>query len=577
MPTRFTCPHGHQWEAAANGRAEAFVCPECGATSLTHDLPPATDHAHEAATLPRKPEPAPGAAQEASTLFRPESPAEVAALARICIKGYEVLGELGRGGMGVVYKARQVSLKRTVALKMVLASKHAGPEELARFRSEAEAVARLQHPNIVQIYEVGEEDGCPYFSLEFVGGGSLAQKLAGQRLPAGQAAPLVETVARAVHAAHQRGIIHRDLKPGNVLLTADGIPKITDFGLAKNVELEAPGAPPPEGAAAPASRPHTQTGAIMGTPSYMAPEQAGGKTREVGPAADVYALGAILYELLTGRPPFQAGTPLDTLLLVVSEEPVPPRRLDPRAPPDLETICLKCLEKEPARRYATARDLADDLERFRAGEPIVARPLGPLGRLLRWAGRQPAFATTLIALVIFYLNHLLILGLFQRPDEGGYFHWFVTGLLLIWAAGAGFFQWLSRRPRWAVPATFGWASMDVLLFTWLLHNGYGPQSALLAGYLVLVGGAALRFRIDLVWFITGLCMASYLGLVLYANHYRPRVAVQPYVAFIFLLFLGIMGLIFHLILRRVRVPHPSPLVFPPHPIASDQLPTEPRR
>jgi hypothetical protein len=551
MPTRFTCPQGHQWEAGVEDppTTESAFCPQCGALPQS-EIRPAAGLSSSVSTLPPRPDQGNAAADEASTLFRPESAAELATVERIRIKGYEILGELGRGGMGVVYQARQVSLKRIVALKMILASKHAGPEDRARFRSEAEAVARLQHPHIVQIHEVGEDDGCPFFSLEFVEGGSLAQKLTHQRLSPREAARLVATLARAVHAAHLRGIIHRDLKPGNVLLTADGQPKITDFGLAKQLETSA------EAASAAGRDPACQTGSgvILGTPTYMAPEQAAGKTRSIGPATDTYALGAILYELLTARPPFRAETSLETLKLVASEEPVPPRRVDTKVPRDLETICLKCLEKEPAKRYATAHDLADDLERYLGGEPIVARPLGPAGRLLRWAGRQPALATTLLALVLFYLNHLLIMGGFQVDDEGGFFHWFVTGLTVAWAAGATLFQWLIRWPRWEGPATFGWASMDVVLFTLLLLQGHGPQSSLLAGYLVLVGGAALRFRINLVWYITGLCMVSYLGLVVQASVYRPEIAVKPHVAFIFLIFLGIMGLIFHLILRRVRVP-----------------------
>jgi hypothetical protein len=301
------------------------------------------------------------------------------------IAGYEVLGELGRGGMGVVYRARQVRLGRVVALKVLLAGAHAGEQERARFKAEAEAVARLQHPHIVQIYEVGEEEGRPYLALEHVDGGSLADRLRGTPLPAREAAGLVETLARAVHAAHEKGVVHRDLKPANVLLTADGTPKLTDFGLAKRLDVAIG---------------QTHSGAIVGTPSYMAPEQAGGPPRQVGPAADVHALGAVLYELLTGRPPFAAETPLDTLLRVVGEEPVPPGRLRPGLPRDLETVCLKCLEKDPQRRYATAALLADDLRRFQNHEPIRARPLGPWGRGLKWARRRPAWAALLGVIVL---------------------------------------------------------------------------------------------------------------------------------------------------------------------------------
>ena len=234
---------------------------------------------------------------------------ETAAAAYEPVPGYDILGELGRGGMGVVYKARQTNLDRLVALKMILSGGHAGEGELARFRTEAEAIARLQHPNIVQVYEVGEHDGKPFFSLEFCPGGSLDRQLNGTPLAPANAAKLVETLGRAMHAAHQARVIHRDLKPANVLLTADGTPKITDFGLAKKLDDVG----------------QTQSGAIMGTPSYMAPEQAGGKNHAMGPPADIYALGAILYDLLTGRPPFKAATPLDTILQVVSDEPVPPR------------------------------------------------------------------------------------------------------------------------------------------------------------------------------------------------------------------------------------------------------------
>jgi tetratricopeptide (TPR) repeat protein/tRNA A-37 threonylcarbamoyl transferase component Bud32 len=293
------------------------------------------------------------------------------------VPGYEVLGELGRGGMGVVYKARQTALKRYVALKVLTAGSHAGAQQRVRFRQEAEAVARLQHPHIVQIFEVGEKDGQPYFAMEYVPGCTLSQKLSGTPVAARQAAELVATLAQAMEYAHRRGIVHRDLKPANVLLTPEGQPKVTDFGLAKQLDDE---------------QGQTQSGAVMGTPSYMAPEQAAGKSKDIGPAADVYALGAILYEMLTGRPPFKAETPLETMRQAVTEEPVAPSRLQSKVPRDLETICLKCLHKEPARRYASALDLAEDLRRFRAGEPIQARPVGRLEKALKWAKRRPAVA-----------------------------------------------------------------------------------------------------------------------------------------------------------------------------------------
>jgi serine/threonine-protein kinase len=298
------------------------------------------------------------------------------------VPGHEVQGVLGRGGMGVVYKAWHLRLHRPVAVKMLLAGAYAQPQELARFLREAETVAGLRHANIVQVHEAGDLDGRPYFTMEFVEGGSLAQKLAGTPQPARQAAALLATLAEAVHAAHQHGIVHRDLKPGNILLTADGTPKLTDFGLARHLEGTAG---------------LTQTGAPVGTPSYMAPEQAVGRSRDVGPAADVYALGAIWYELLTGRPPFRAETAAETLRQVVSLEPVPPSRLNPAVARDAETICLKCLEKDPQRRYASAAALAEDLHRFGRNEPIVARPVGHLGRVLRWTRRHPSGASLVAA------------------------------------------------------------------------------------------------------------------------------------------------------------------------------------
>jgi hypothetical protein len=304
------------------------------------------------------------------------------------IPGYEILGELGRGGMGVVFKARQMSLGRTVALKVLAAGPFSQPALRARFQVEAEATASLKHAHIVQVYEVGQVEGRPYLVLEYMEGGSLAQQLGGKPQPARQAAQALRTLAQAVQHAHEHGIIHRDLKPANVLVGADGQLKITDFGLAKRIL---------EGAQV------TRSGEILGTPAYMAPEQAGGHRTQIEPAVDVYALGAMLYEMLTGRPPFRDDDPVQTVLQVLSKEPVPCRRLRPEVPRDLETICLHCLEKDPRKRYPSAAALAEDLGRFLDGQPIQAHPVSLGGRLVKWVRRRPARAALLAGSVLLLL------------------------------------------------------------------------------------------------------------------------------------------------------------------------------
>lgn len=368
-----TLPDDEMLEAESH----LWECSDCR-YALERRTEPASD-------VPPLPAPRPEAAAFQSDL--PEVP------------GYQILGELGRGGMAVVYQARQLQPNRIVALKMIRAIEHAGPMERLRFQIETEAVARLQHPQIVQLYDAGEVRGQPFFSLEFCDGGTLAQQWKQQRPSPWEAAALIETLARAMHYAHLRGVVHRDMKPGNVLLTGPNrMAKIADFGLAKRIDAGAHDV--------------SLSGAIMGTASYMAPEQAAGKVHDTGPAADVYGLGALLYECLTDHPPFQAETALETMQQVLEREPPPPSRLGVKVPRDLETICLKCLNKVPARRYASAEDLADDLRRFQAGEPIRARPVGAAERTWKWARRRPALAAIpcLVLLATFGLATLYVVA-----------------------------------------------------------------------------------------------------------------------------------------------------------------------
>ncbi len=324
------------------------------------------------------------------------------------VPGYEIIHEIGRGGMGVVYQAKQLNLNRMVALKMVLAKGEQAEEALSRFHREAAAVAKLHHPNIVQIYNIDEYNGLPFFSLEFVDGGDLAKRLRERALSIQETAAMVEAIARAVHAAHEKGILHRDLKPGNILLTKQGQPKIADFGLARHMED---------------SNRQTATGMILGTPSYMSPEQAAGKKNEIGPATDIYSVGAILYEMLTGRPPFEGLTPMDTLMQVMSDPPRPPREFNPAIPRDLENICLRCLKKNQAERYPTAKALAEDLHRFQTGKEVQAKTegiwslLGP--REQKWLRRAVLALGGLYLLIVilgqamagFALDAVLMIGI----------------------------------------------------------------------------------------------------------------------------------------------------------------------
>ncbi|MCI0380023.1 MAG: protein kinase [Gemmataceae bacterium] len=364
-------------------------------TSLPDDgpasVPPADDQRTQLDAQAKQPQRTPTGLELRTASGHDPTPAfGVVPLSRIA--EYEVLSEIGRGGMGVVLKARHVRLQRVVALKMILSGTLASPDDLARFETEASAAAQLQHPGIVSLFEVGAFENQRYFSMEYVSGSSLAKKVAQGPLSSRRAAEYLEAVARAVHFAHSRGILHRDLKPANILLDENEQPKVTDFGLAKRMATDSG---------------QTRTGAVLGTPSYMSPEQAAG-SKDIGPAGDIYSLGAILYELLTGRPPFRGESPLATLKQVTEQEPLPVRLLNPDVDRDLETICLKCLEKNPARRYQSAEALADDLRRFLHGEPISARRLGPVGRFIKWCWRKPAVAALIFVSALAVVGFLVM-------------------------------------------------------------------------------------------------------------------------------------------------------------------------
>jgi serine/threonine-protein kinase len=452
---------------------------------------------------------------------------------------YELLHEIGRGGMGVVYQARQRGLERIVAIKMILASHLASAEHVRRFQDEARAAAGLRHPHIVHIHEVGQCHGQHYFTMEYIDGLSLAERIARGPIEAEAAARLVRTVARAVHHLHQHGIVHRDLKPSNILLDSAEEPYVTDFGLAKFFAADSKA---------------TATGVIAGTPSYMAPEQAAGHNAQVGPATDIYSLGAILYELLTGQPPFCGENPLDTLLLVLGSEPVPPRQLDRRIPRELEWICLKCLSRSPGDRYGSAEALADDLERFLKREVLQARPPGLGQRLWSWARRKPALASRLATLGAFYLVDLFnytVAGVIG-PD----FHWKMTVLIGLWILTAIVFQQFLKSPRWSIPARFVWGILDSLLLLGVLLVADGAASSLLVGYPLLIVASGLWFRVRYVWFITGLSLASY-GLLI-ADFYlrRPELQQNCYPGFdrhvVFVLALVAITTVISYLVARVR-------------------------
>jgi len=453
---------------------------------------------------------------------------------------YELLEEVGRGGMGVVYKARQAALDRVVAVKMILATHLASPEHIRRFQVEAWAAARLRHSNITQIHDVGQHNGQHYFTMEYIEGESLAQRITRQKLSFDAIARLMTTVARAVDHLHAQGVVHRDLKPSNILLDRDDQPYVTDFGLAK---VFVPGSEA------------TTTGVIAGTPSYMAPEQASGHSSEVGPSADIYSLGAILYELLAGEPPFRRENPLDTLLDILGREPRYPRQLNPRVPHGLELICLKCLAKSPAERYRSAAALADDLERFARLEPLSVRPPNLIEHLIQWTRREPALASRLGALGVFYVVEI---GNYHYDGVQWPFHLKITILVATWAAIAIVCQQFVGHERLAVPARFVWGTLDsLMLLIVLLFVADGAASALVVGYPLLIAGSGLWFHVRFVSFMTAMSLVSY-GILVIDFYYRRTdlqehfdTAVARHV--LFAVSLIVLGAVVSSLVQRLRM------------------------
>lgn len=446
---------------------------------------------------------------------------------------FEIEEELGRGGMGVVFRARQTDLKRDVAIKVIRSHQLADDEELRRFHVEAQAAARLKHPNIVAVHEIGEVEGQHYFAMDYVTGENLADRLKQGSFEFEEAASLLIPIAEAVHYLHEHQVMHRDLKPSNILLNDEGKPLVTDFGLARIYSNE--------------EDQQTQTGVIIGTPSYMSPEQAAGRVKLITHRSDIYSLGAILYEMLTGKPPFKKENPLDTIVQVIEQEPQLPRRLRPGLPRDLEKICLKCLEKDPEKRYETADELAQELGRYLRGEHVLAASPSLLSRVSRWSRRFPAsssrWAGVLAAASIVQARYW-ISGVESQP-----YHNEVMTILGVWAIVIGLFQYLAINAKMKSNLEYAWVGADAILLTCVLLKVPDDLGPLVIGYPMVVVASGMFFNVRVVVCSTLLSSLGYLALWLW----HPSEPILPHYGVIFIATLGILGAVTAAQVRRVRV------------------------
>lgn len=447
------------------------------------------------------------------------------------IGNYEILDEIGRGGMGIVFRARHRDLQRIVALKVIRSGEFASPEETSRFRAETEACARLQHPNIVPIYDVGEQAGLQYFTMALIDGPTLVERLQQEELSAKDAARLVQKLAMAIENAHTAGIIHRDLKPANILFNSSGEPFITDFGLAKMAGTD---------------EMLTTTGQILGTPAYMAPEQATGRRNHVGESADVYSLGCLLYFALTGQAPFHGPTPFDILLQVLERDPPLPRQINRQVPAVLERVCLRAMAKRLEDRYASARHFAEDLGKFLKDEPVAWPEITWPQKLSAWWRREPILVSHLCGISATAL--IVTIAVISRGSD---YKYYLARMLIfgIWAFASIVLQFLLKRPQWKDPICYTWAAIDIVLYTSLLLFADPPRGPLLVGYPMLICASALFYRRTFVIFMSSGCGLGFLTLVFLSSN--PDFSKPDFVA-IFLTGLAVIGLILSTMIRRIR-------------------------